>query len=110
MSNTTKEAQGERLKRARELKYEHAVDAAEALGLPVQTYLPYESGRTGFSRRAPRFADFFGVNLLWLLTGDGPMRPSDPHPVVKIFERIPAEKQPDALEMLEFYASRKGRG
>ncbi len=40
MADTSKLAQGKRLKRARELKYRHATDAAEALGLPEQTYLP----------------------------------------------------------------------
>src|SRR5258708_40049721 len=57
----------ERLKKARiEAGYKTARAASSALGLPEQTYMPWESGRTGFSRQAARLAHFFGVNLLWL--------------------------------------------
>lgn len=108
MGDSSKEAQGERLKQARELRFETAREAAEALRLPEQTYMPYENGRTGFARRAAQFAKFFGVNLVWLLSGDGPMRPSDPHPVLELFERIPEGKRSTVLEMMEFYARNKG--
>lgn len=109
MGDTSKQAQARRLKQARLLRYEHGTDAAEALGLNRQTYLPYENenGRTGFRHRAPHFAQFFGVNLEWLLTGDGPMLPSAVHPVLEIFEKIPPEKQARAIEYLQFLAVSK---
>ena len=106
MGDSSKEAQGKRLKRAREARYGTAREAAAALGLAEQTYMPYESGRTGFRHRAARFAQFLGVSLVWLLTGDGPMRPGGTHPVLELFERVPPEKQPQILEMMELYANR----
>lgn len=107
MENSTKEARAGRLKQARELRYAHATEAASALGLPEQTYLPYESGRTGFTHRLARLALFFKVNERWLLTGEGPMKRGEPHRVAELFEQIPPEKQPYVLEMIELYA-RKG--
>ncbi len=38
------------------------------------------------------FARFFKVNIDWLLTGDGPMRQNDSHPIVERFERLPTEE------------------
>lgn len=108
MGDSTKEAQGARLKKARETRFGTAREAAEALGLAEQTYMPYENGRTGFRHRATRFAQFFGVNLVWLLTGEGPMWPGSSHPVLELFERIPEEKRPTVLEMMELYARNKG--
>lgn len=49
-------------------------DAAEALSLPAPTYLGHENGSRGFKGNAARYADFFRVNVEWLLTGRGPMK------------------------------------
>lgn len=98
----------DRLKRARiEAGYDTAVAAAEALGLPAQTYLPYENGRTGFSRRAARLAHFFGVNLIWLVEGTGPMKRAQKEPFLEKFERLPPDRQTQILDMIEFLSSRK---
>lgn len=98
----------DRLKLARKQRYPTAVAAAEALGLPEQTYLPWESGRTGFTHRAALLADFFQVNLEWLLNNRGPMKKHGAHPVLERFERIPAEKQQEALDFMDFLARKTG--
>lgn len=107
-SSSSKEGQGRRLKQARALRFDTAREAAEALGVNEQTYMPWESGRTGFTHHVARLAIFFGVNERWLLTGAGPMKRGEQHRAAALFERIPPEKQPYVLEMLEMYASRKG--
>jgi transcriptional regulator with XRE-family HTH domain len=97
----------ERLKQARKAAgYDTAVAAAAALGLPEQTYLPYESGRTGFSRRAARLAHFFGVNLTWLIEGSGPMKRAQKEPLLDKFERLPPDKQTQILDMIDYFSSR----
>lgn len=96
-----------RLKMARALKYDTATRAADALGFKQQTYLPYESGLTGFARHAPLLADRLGIELEWLLTGKGPMKRRNLHPVAEKFERIAPEFRPEVLRMLDFYLSRK---
>lgn len=64
----------ERLTEARSSRFASASQAAIALGIPVPTYAQYENGTRAFSRHAERFANFFRVNVEWLLTGRGPMR------------------------------------
>lgn len=98
----------DRLKQARiEAGYDTARAAAEALGLPEQTYYPLERGDTGFSRRAPVLAHFFGVNLRWLVTGNGPMKRAQKEPFLEKFERLPPDRQTQILDMIEFFSSRK---
>lgn len=64
-----------RLKAAREQKFKEAQEAASALGVPYPTYAGHENGNRGFKRdSAKRYADFFRVNLEWLMTGRGAMR------------------------------------
>ncbi len=60
-----------RLAWARERKYDTPLDAARALGVPEATYYGHENGNRGLTRAARRYADFFGVNLEWLLYGRG---------------------------------------
>ncbi len=70
----------ERLKIAREAMFGTAVEAAEAMGIPVSTYTGHENGRRGFpAARAPTYARKFGVAEEWLLygKGDGPIVPSE---------------------------------
>jgi phage repressor protein C with HTH and peptisase S24 domain len=65
----------ERLKKARiEAKFESPTDAARAMGVEPPTYLGHENGSRGFRASAPRYGDFFRVNLEWLLTGRGAMK------------------------------------
>lgn len=62
-----------RLRRAREKSgFTSAKAAAEAMGVPVATYIQHESGIRGFpSSKAERYARFFRVKPEWLLYGSG---------------------------------------
>lgn len=67
-----------RLRQARaEAGYAKAAPAAQAMGIPEPTYQAHENGNRGFLTSADRYADFFRVNLEWLLKGRGPMRRGD---------------------------------
>lgn len=61
----------ERLQQARERAgYTSAKSAAEAMGVPVATYVQHENGGRGFpAARAERYARFFRVAPEWLLYG-----------------------------------------
>lgn len=61
----------ERLKQARARSgYLSAKSAAEAMGVPVPTYIQHENGVRGFpASRAQRYAKFFRVTPEWLLYG-----------------------------------------
>lgn len=66
----------DRLKLARiTANYITAADAARAMGVKETTYVGHEDGRRGFSHVAKKYAAKFSVNLEWLLTGKGDMRP-----------------------------------
>ena len=69
----------DRLRRAREKAgYSSAKAAAEAMGVPVATYIQHENGSRGFpASRAERYARFFRVAPEWLLYGS---RAADTHP------------------------------
>jgi DNA-binding XRE family transcriptional regulator len=60
-----------RLKQAREKgSYSSAKAAAEAMGVPVATYIQHENGTRGFpAETAARYARFFRVKPEWLLYG-----------------------------------------
>lgn len=66
----------ERLRQARAAhgKYAKASDAARAMGIEEPTYLGHENGSRGYKTNASRYADFYRVNLEWLLTGRGEMK------------------------------------
>lgn len=61
----------ERLRAARiEAGFETAKEAAEALGVPVSTYIGHENGLRGFpAKKAPIYARRFKVTAEWLLYG-----------------------------------------
>lgn len=61
----------ERLRLAREKgSYSSAKSAAEAMGVPVATYIQHENGTRGFpAATAARYARFFRVKPEWLLYG-----------------------------------------
>jgi phage repressor protein C with HTH and peptisase S24 domain len=63
----------DRLKDARiRAGYETAKQAAEALGVPVTTYVSHENGQRGFpASKAAQYARFFRVAPEWLLYGRG---------------------------------------
>lgn len=63
-----------RLKSARERAgYQSAKAAAEAMNIPVATYIQHENGSRGFpSDRAARYGRFFRVPPEWLLYGKNP--------------------------------------
>lgn len=64
----------QRLKWAREQRYETAKAAAEALSLPGSTYAGHENGSRGFGKDdAERYGARFGVPWEWLL-GGGPLK------------------------------------
>ena len=67
---------GKRLKQARlaQDKYPTGAEAARAMGVKVPTYLGHENGARGLKGNASRYADFYRVNLEWLLTGRGAMK------------------------------------
>jgi SOS-response transcriptional repressor LexA len=62
-----------RLKNARKRSgYPSAKAAAEAMGVPVATYIQHENGGRGFpADRAERYARFYRVPPEWLLFGKG---------------------------------------
>lgn len=61
----------ERLRQARErARYPSAKAAAEAMGMPVPTYIQHENGSRGYpAARAERYGKFFRVAPEWLLYG-----------------------------------------
>jgi len=63
----------DRLREAREKAgYSSAKAAAEAMGIPVATYIQHENGGRGYpASRADRYAKFFRVQACWLLYGQG---------------------------------------
>jgi hypothetical protein len=96
-----------RLKAARiDAGYDTATDAAEAMGVPEQTYLAHENGSRGLSRSAARYATFYKVSLDWLVRGRGEAKPGQKHPLLKIYEEMPAQKQQQVIEYIEFLNTR----
>jgi len=61
-----------RLKAARiAARFETAPAAADAMGIPQQTYMAHENGSRGFTKSAERYAKMFKVTPQWLLFGAG---------------------------------------
>lgn len=96
-------ARADRLKQARRLRYETAVDAAKAMRLPVQTYLSHENATNGYTRSVHRYARQFRVHVAWLLAGEGPMKIGDPDPIAALVEQIPPERRAAALRVLQAF-------
>jgi len=70
----------ERLRSARQKAgYDSAKSAAEAMGVPVATYIQHENGVRGFpATRAERYAKFFRVPPEWLLYGQPSLKTVGP--------------------------------
>lgn len=65
-------ARAARLKLARKAKFRWASDAASHVGVHQVTLRAHEAGQNGFPiETAELYATAFGVNINWLLTGDG---------------------------------------
>jgi phage repressor protein C with HTH and peptisase S24 domain len=68
---TAMASMGDRLRQARQRKYDSAQKAAEALGVRASTYRAHENGQNEFSPDEAKFyARKFGVTAAWLLTAD----------------------------------------
>lgn len=75
MAQILQDERAARLRTAREAAgYSNAAKAAQAMGIPEPTYQAHENSNRGFIMAAERYADFFRVNLDWLLSGRGPMK------------------------------------
>ena len=75
LQNADMDTKHDRLRWARRQKFPTAQKAAEALGIAYGTYSGHEAGSRGFtSEDAERYARFYGVDLTWLLTGNGQPR------------------------------------
>lgn len=95
----------ERLRVARlRAGFENGKDAAEAMGIPVSTYLGHENGSRGYTaKRAALYARRFKVREQWLLygVGEGPGQDSSHNAeVINIFDRLPPLKRAEALGYL----------
>jgi transcriptional regulator with XRE-family HTH domain len=86
-----------------------AKDAAEAMGIPVSTYLAHENGSRGYpAKRAMLYARRFKVREQWLLYGVGPGPGSEAAgegaEIVSLTERLPPLKRAEALKILRILA------
>jgi transcriptional regulator with XRE-family HTH domain len=94
----------ERLRWARNRKYETGKEAARALGMRPNTYSAYERGPDS-SKHTPmtlesakRFGGEFGVHWMWLLTGEGltfPARGANAETLIRIIAEIEAAEFAD---------------
>lgn len=67
------ETMGERLRIARQGKFDSANKAATALGVSPSTYRAHENGQNDYGpEEAERYGRKFGVSAAYLLTGHGP--------------------------------------
>lgn len=90
-----------------------AKDAAEAMGIPVQTYLAHENGSRGINAaRAAQYAKRYKVPEVWLLYGTGPAPgaedKSETAEVVSIIQHLPPIRREEALRYLRFLAESNG--
>jgi transcriptional regulator with XRE-family HTH domain len=96
----------ERLAWARAQKYETGTRAAKAMGLPAATYLAHENGSRGGERSAERYARFFGVDLLWLLTGKGT---PNGNTIQLLYNELPSREQQEAVDFLKYLKTRAAK-
>lgn len=80
----TETARHDRLRIARETAgYAGPGDASAAMGVKKFTYTQHENGHRNFpTGSAIRYANFFRVNLEWLVAGKGPMKSTVRVPIV----------------------------
>lgn len=71
MSDESLEAQGRRLKIAREKMFANAAAFAKVMKIKPVTYRAYEAGQNSYAKFAHHFAQRLNVDAKWLLTGEG---------------------------------------
>ena len=104
----------ERLRIARlRAGYETGKDAAEALGIPVSTYLGHENGSRGITaRQAEVYARKYKVREGWLLYGTGPgpgtEQSGETAEIFDIIEHLPPIRRAEALRILRVLSGDKG--
>lgn len=104
----------ERLRIARlRANFTTAKEAAEALGMPVSTYLAHENGSRGYTaKRAAVYARRYRVREQWLLYGTGEAPGTEKNgetaEVVDIIERLPPLKRAEALKILRILSGETG--
>ena len=95
----------ERLQWAREQAgYLNPTDAAEDMDdCATSTYYSHENGSRGITAGAARrYAMFFGVRVEWLLYGTGAPKPTQKHPLLELYDEMPASLQEQAINYLKF--------
>lgn len=84
-------------------------EAAESMGIPVQTYLSHENGSRGIKpAMATRYAKKFKVSEQWLLYGTGKAPGTEGDVVAEvtsIIDRLPPLRRAEALGYLRALAS-----
>lgn len=100
----------ERLRIARlRAGFETGKDAADAMGVPVSTYLGHENGSRGYpAKKAALYARKFKVREQWLLygVGEGPGENGDQKAeIINILDHLPPLKKAEALGYLRALAN-----
>lgn len=104
----------ERLRIARlRAGFSTAKEAAEAIDMPVSTYLAHENGSRGYpAKRAAVYARRFKVREQWLLYGVGAAPGTEQQDqtaeIVDIAERMPADRRAEALRILRILSGESG--
>lgn len=95
------EESANRLKAAREAAgFDSAKAAAEAMGVPVASYIQHENGSRGFKRdRAEQYARRFRTTPEWLLLGRGPSPKGTPEPSETDLEQMIREAIEDVVTL-----------
>lgn len=89
-----------RLKAAREAVFESAKLAAEAMDVPVASYIQHENGTRGFKRdRAEQYARRFKTTPEWLLFGRGAAPVPDVEPSATDLEQMIREAIEDVVTL-----------
>ena len=65
---------GDRIRMAREFAGFTQTELAEKIGIKQQSLQAVESGETLMPRKLNKYAEVLGVNLNWILTGEGLMK------------------------------------
>lgn len=97
--------ENDRLRQARiAAGYRSALHASRKFGWKSSTYASHENGQTPNIPKAAvqRYGKAFKVSWEWIKTGAGTMHPEVRTRIVKLAESLPSDKQPAAIEYLEF--------
>lgn len=103
------ETPGDRLRAARKKYFpDSASAAAKRHGWTVSTYLSHENGQTSEIplKAARKYAKAFKVTASWLNHGEVETVIAKDQ-LEKLIKSIPPESQPEAIQYLEFLATRR---